>query len=86
MSFESRSAEVYENCGALAAARPTTPIKEGPCAPPLSPDSAVWQTLHRCRNRALPAAESAANVVEARQYARSSTEAPDHECFIREHP
>jgi hypothetical protein len=41
VSFESRSAAVYENCGAVAAARPMIPINEGPCAPPSSPDSAV---------------------------------------------
>ncbi len=41
VSFESRSAVVYENWGALAAARPMMPINDGPCAPPLSPDSAV---------------------------------------------
>src|SRR5580704_11702508 len=58
MSFESRSAAVYENCGALAAARPMTPINDGPCAPPLSPDSAVWQTLQRSRNSNFPALAS----------------------------
>src|SRR5258708_8289720 len=35
------------------------PISDGPSAPPLSPDSAVWQTLQRSRNRDLPAPASA---------------------------
>src|SRR5450631_4322435 len=36
-------------------------MSEGPCAPPLSPDSAAWQMLHCWRNSDLPAAESAPN-------------------------
>lgn len=61
VSFESRKAAVYENCGALPAARPKSPISEGPWAPPLSPAAAVWQTLQRSANRAFPAPVSAPN-------------------------
>src|SRR5258708_24918862 len=59
VKFAATSAPVYENAASLAACRPNTPTREGPCAPPLSPGSAEWQILHCCANTAFPAVASA---------------------------
>src|ERR1700738_443479 len=59
VKLAARSAAVYENPAALAACRPYTPVSEGPCAPPLSPGSAVWQILQCWVKNVLPAVASA---------------------------
>src|SRR5258706_1259447 len=59
VKFAAASAPVYENAASLAACRPNTPTREGPCAPPLSPGSAEWQILHCCANTVFPAVASA---------------------------
>src|SRR3990167_7869698 len=51
----SRSAWEYGKEPALAAARPNTPCRLGPWAPPLSSASALWHSAHWARKKALPA-------------------------------
>src|SRR5213075_2961498 len=59
---ESINAFVYVKAALLAARLPKTRCKLGPCAPPLSFGSALWQRLHCSRKALLPAFASAANV------------------------
>src|SRR5260370_14750695 len=59
VKLAARSAPVYENPAALAACRPYTPMRDGPCAPPVSPGSAEWQILHCWVKNVLPAGASA---------------------------
>src|ERR1700679_4317728 len=61
VKLEARNAWVYEKPAAAAECRPYRPMREGPCAPPLSPGSAEWQRLHCWRKRAFPAIASAPN-------------------------
>src|SRR5882724_10511889 len=52
--------------------RPNTPLRLGPCAPPLSPLSALWHSAHCWRKTVLPAFASAANVGAAHMSAASA--------------
>src|ERR1700692_322773 len=76
VKLAARSAPVYENPSALAACRPYTPVREGPCAPPLSPGSAEWQILHCWVKNVLPAVASAPR--EGALAARNPTLIQDH--------
>src|SRR6266849_2004410 len=78
VKWAARSAPVYEKPAAPAAGRPYTPMREGPCAPPLSPGSAVWQILHCWRNNILPAVASAPSAGAVAVAARKPKPIPDH--------
>src|SRR5690606_14067155 len=71
--FDLRSASVYVNCELLAAGAPKIPVSAGPCAPPSSPCSAVWQSAHCARNTVLPAFASAPKAGAAHARTRTLT-------------
>src|SRR5690606_18768996 len=52
--FEFFSAGEYPKPSPVAALRPMSPVRPGPCAPPLSPASALWHSRHCARKKVRP--------------------------------